>query len=101
MAHTSKRVSEQELRKIFKDSGLEARFKARAISFRVKRKFHYPSPKPSFEPHCTKSEMVDLVEDDGTVVASCHRYMRPDGTIGASGKIDPKFVLFEGILYRV
>jgi hypothetical protein len=28
-----------------------------------------------------------------------HRYLLPDGTMGASGQFDPKMLLIDGILY--
>jgi len=33
-------------------------------------------------------------------VALVHQYLLPDGTIGASGIPDPKFILENGILYK-
>ena len=33
-------------------------------------------------------------------IATCHRYLRPDGSLGASGLPDPKQVFHDGILYR-
>jgi hypothetical protein len=32
-------------------------------------------------------------------IAQAHRYLRPDGTIGASGLVDPKLILHEGTVY--
>jgi hypothetical protein len=28
-----------------------------------------------------------------------HQYLRPDGTLGLSGRPDPKLVLYEGVVY--
>jgi hypothetical protein len=39
------------------------------------------------------------VDSDGRMVAEVHRYLRPDGTIGASGVPDPKRISFGGTLY--
>ena len=36
---------------------------------------------------------------DGPRVALVHQYLRPDGTVGASGRPDPKAVLERGTLY--
>jgi hypothetical protein len=43
--------------------------------------------------------MVSYLDSDGNEVARVHQYLRPDGTIGASGKPDPKRLLDGGILY--
>jgi hypothetical protein len=38
---------------------------------------------------------------DGRTAAIVHYFLFPDGRIGASGKKDPKRVVFEGIDYRL
>jgi len=38
---------------------------------------------------------------DGRTAAIVHYFLVPDGRIGASGKKDPKRVVFEGIDYRL
>ena len=46
------------------------------------------------EPPGTLSQKVRYVNADGTKVASVHRYLRPDGTIGAKARVpDPKGLL--------
>lgn len=42
------------------------------------------------EPYCTRSQYVVYSMPDSTFVVSGHRYLRPDGTLGLSGKLDPK-----------
>ena len=49
----------------------------------------------SHQPAGTLSQFV-LYMDGGNVVAEAHRFLLPDGEIGASGLPDPKGVLFEG-----
>ena len=51
---------------------------------------HLPIPPPG-EPLCTCSEMVAFFDDKLNKVAMAHQYKRPNGTIGASGKPDPKY----------
>jgi len=53
------------------------------------------------EPPGTHSQMVSYRDSDDNEVARVHQYLRPDGTIGASGKPDPKRLLFDGVLYRL
>ena len=52
------------------------------------------------EPYCTRSQIVRYY-DGAHQVAVVHQYMRPDGTIGAWGRPDPKAVLHEGVLYQL
>jgi hypothetical protein len=37
----------------------------------------------------------------GEKVAGVHQYLRPDGTIGLSGRPDPKEVYIDGVLYII
>lgn len=45
--------------------------------------------------------MVSYRDNDGNEVARVHQYLRTDGTIGASGKPDPKRLLEGRTLYRL
>lgn len=50
----------------------------------------------------TRSQVVEYVDSQGgrlVVVALVHQYVRPDGSLGGSGRPDPKRVLHDGILY--
>jgi hypothetical protein len=56
----------------------------------------------SGEPIGTRSQIVEYWDSSGSQmfkVATIHRYLRPDGELGASGKPDPKIVLHKGVLY--
>jgi len=62
------------------------------------------SASPRFgQPPKARSQMVSYWEvaggKIGTKVAIAHRYILPDGSLGASGKPDPKSVKHEGQLY--
>lgn len=50
---------------------------------------------PETEPICTLSQVVIYWDSQGNPVAMVHQYLRPDGTIGASGKPDPKWVVVD------
>ena len=43
------------------------------------------------------SQLVDVLDASGTRVAEFHQYLLPDGSIGASGRRDPKGVLVGGV----
>lgn len=49
----------------------------------------------SGQPHGTRSERVTYF-DGGQKVAIAHRFVAPDGSVGGSGRPDPKAVRFEG-----
>jgi hypothetical protein len=47
------------------------------------------------------SQSVSYRDEDGNEVARVHQYLKPDKTIGATGRPDPKRLLVDGILYRL
>jgi hypothetical protein len=47
------------------------------------------------------SLMFSYRNENGEEMARVHQYERPDGTIAASGKPDPKRLVQDGILYRL
>lgn len=57
-------------------------------------KERHPARPKSGEPFCTRSQMVSYMAGD-VELARAHRYLRPDGSLGASGKPDPK-LFFDG-----
>jgi len=42
------------------------------------------------EPRGTRSQTIRYADSNGQWVAVVHQYLRPDGTLGATGKPDPK-----------
>lgn len=62
----------------------------------------HPSLTAANEPFCTQSQMISYVHvHTGEEIARVHQYLRPDRTIGASGKPDPKRLMENGTLYRL
>jgi len=59
-----------------------------------------PNPKLRL-PAGTRSQIVSYVDQQGITVAIVHQYLRPDGTLAASGKPDPKFLLEAGQRYAL
>jgi len=54
---------------------------------------------PPREPPGTRSQSVPYYLM-GVKIAVCHQYLRPDGSLGASGLPDPKLVEYQGhVLY--
>ena len=59
----------------------------------------HPSKPKANEPFCTRSQMVSYIDRAGREVVRFHRYLRTDGTLGASGKPDPKVILHNLVQY--
>ncbi len=59
---------------------------------------HRTNPAANLPP-CTRSQILEYVDRDGTLVAKAHQFLLPDGKVGASGEPDPKAILHDGTLY--
>lgn len=62
---------------------------------------HLKEPEIRNEPHCTRAQMVRYVDNDGRWTVEIFQYLRPDGTIGASGKPDPKRMRVGNVVFVV
>ena len=51
------------------------------------------------EPPGTRSLTVSYVNETGERIFLVHCYLRPDGSIGGSGKPDPKWLFEDGVVY--
>lgn len=60
-----------------------------------------PAPAEAGQPEATLSQSISYLDHQGAEVARVHQYLRADGSIGASGRPDPKRVLKDGVLYRL
>lgn len=88
-----------ELRRRFNEGAYPARADAGEFRQVITRDGH-PSPERSGEPYCTRSQIIEYWTHGGQKIATVHRYLRPDGTVGASGKADPKVLIERGVRYR-
>jgi hypothetical protein len=98
--HSIVRVSTLELRRMFNEERLYEQSKTGALRSVLTKEKH-PSPQPAGEPFCTRSQMISYINAEGREIARVHQYLRPDGTIGGSGKPDPKRMLHEGTIYLI
>lgn len=94
------RIEPKELQKLFNDGQYWEQAKAGELSVKVREDRH-PALMAANEPFCTHSQMLSYFDKDGSEVARVHQYLRPDGTVGASGKPDPKRLLKDGVIYRL
>lgn len=93
------RESEWRLRRRFNRGRYYERVLAGQLIAHVKRSTH-PSRTKADEPFCTQTQEISYLE--GAVeVARIHQYLRRDGSIGASGRPDPKRICENGNLYRL
>lgn len=76
------------------------RAKSGELRERIKKDGH-PSPPSAPEPICTRSQIIAYFDDEDQKVALVHQYVRPDGSLGAAGRPDPKRLLEGGVLYAV
>ena len=53
------------------------------------------------EPFCTESQLVVYYDKNFQEIANAHQYLRQDGSLGASGKPDPKMVVLNEIIYKI
>jgi len=60
------------------------------MQFEMLNDNHLNSPEPFKGPYCTRSQTIRYKHTDGTLAVELHRYLRPDGTFGASGRPEPK-----------
>jgi len=94
------RVSPQELRHLFNEGGFWERAKAGILVEKLDSEGH-PSPRDSGEPPCTRSQIIAYLDSSGHRVAVVHQYLRKDGSLGGSGRPDPKKLSHKGSLYVV
>lgn len=93
-------VSAAELRRMFNEHDFWARAQRGGLTQKLVDQSHVSSPRSGL-PICTWSQIIAYLDDKGSKVALVHQYLRPDGTLGASGRPDPKRLLLEGLLYIV
>jgi hypothetical protein len=93
-------VSETIIREYFNNGKFYQRSLTGEFSTWMKRDSHPDSP-PGNEPYCTRSQIVYYYDQDKNPVAIVHQYLRPDGTLGASGKPDPKRIFLENRIISV
>ncbi len=81
-------VDEWTIRRRFNEAQIHERAERGELQVRIIGDRH-PSRAKAREPYCTRSQAICYFELDGKPVAMAHRYLRVDGTLGASGRPDP------------
>ena len=91
-------TSAAEIRRLFNDGEFLARVQRGELTEALVTESH-PSPPRASLPDCTRSQILAYFDPQGVKVALIHQYLRPDGSLGASGRPDPKKLLLDGVLY--
>jgi hypothetical protein len=92
-------LSSSELRRLFIESGLADLVEAKSLAETVEFDSH-PSQTLAREPFCTRSLILGYANEAGRIVARLHRYLRTDGSLGASGRADPKYLFINSVIYK-
>jgi hypothetical protein len=95
-----RRIPATEMQKMFNEGGLWEKTKSGELST-VTLEHRHPALTVANEPFCTYSQMISYRDASNNEVARVHQYLRENGTIGASGKPDPKRLSIGGELYRL
>src|SRR3989304_1172342 len=94
----SKRISLSYLRQLFNEGDYWPKAQDGRLKERLLVDRHPSSPKAPV-PLCARSQLISYIDSDGQEIARVHQYLKPDGTLGASGKPDPKRLFYNGVLY--
>jgi hypothetical protein len=79
-----------KMRRLFNAACFPERVASRELS--EKSVSPWLAPRSSGEPPGTISERVNYLDSTGRVLAVAHSYRRRDGTLGGSGRPDPKIL---------
>ena len=97
-------VSEESIQELFNQCQYYERIICGELKKKVLRYDNHLKPhqrKKCSEPHCTRSQMVLYSNLEGVPVALVHQYRRKDGTLGGSGRPDPKRLFVSGRVIAV
>jgi|SRR5579872_3287792 len=90
-------VPAETLRNIFNEGGYWELAKQGKLHEKIYSEA--PPQKSSHEPPGTLSQIVAYLDLKGRQVAIVHQYLRKDGSLGGSGRPDPKKLFHGGTIY--
>lgn len=90
-------VDERKLRQLFNDSPYLERVMRGEYTTKVL--YDERAHSDSNQPRGTRSKRIGYYDENGQQVAIVHQFELPDGSIGGSGKPDPKEVLVGDTVY--
>ena len=90
-------VEPEVVRNQFNTSGLAGQVERGELIEGLWKDQHLSQPRN--EPFCTKSQMLIYWTAEREPIALVHQYLRPDGSLGASGQPDPKRIVVGDTVY--
>jgi len=85
---------------IFNKSQFPRQIREGVLQQKIIRNDHLDMPEKVGEPYCTYSQFIRYYDSGGTWIVEIHQYYRSaTGTIGASGKPEPKRLRAGNIIY--
>ena len=92
-------ITEKAIQSLFNNSEYPEMITAGTLKRTLLKRSHLQNPDRGIGPYCTHSESHLYTSNDGQQFVIVHQYVRPDGTLGASGKPDPKKIKLEDRIY--
>ena len=84
------RVPPSILRQRFNNSELGTLIEAGLLEPTLQEDRHLEHPERLHEEFCTRHQWKRYVDADGEIIVETSNFLRPDGSLGASGRPDPK-----------
>lgn len=90
-------VSVAKLQELFNAVGFDQLVAQGQVTVHVLKE--HPAPPGANQAAGTLSQMIAYRDKSGAMLATAHRYLKPDGTLGGSGRPDPKSLMVGSILH--
>lgn len=87
------------IRAYYAQAQIEERYARGELTMGVRRSGK-PDPKAR-QPRGTLSQIVQFNNRHGMMICLAHQYLRADGTLGASGQRDPKYLRMGSTVYVI
>jgi hypothetical protein len=88
------------MQELFQEHQLLNKIQTKELKPLVERERH-ANPLKSGQVFCTYSQLVSYRDPNDDEVVRAHQYLKPDATIGASGKPDPVRIFIGGVIYKL
>jgi len=96
-----KYISKESICRMFNESQYPSMITEGQLMPKLLRNAHLKKPEEKREPYCTHSQMIRYSDQAGHWVVVVHQYVRPNGTIGGSGRPDPKRLRIVNTVFTV
>jgi len=96
-------VPPKALQDLFNAQDFTARATSGQIKIVIRKERHllFPVAEAKGMPRCTVGQFVEYLDDQGQWIAQAYQYVKPDGSLGASGKPDPKRIRQGGKIWAL